>query len=273
MSPSRVDRRRLADDAVVDALAARGEPLDHLDGAVDRRAFLVGGEQQRDRAGRVGMRGDERLDRRDERGERALHVGGAAAVEPAVALGRARTGRECHCVERAGRHDVGVAGEADQRARASPRRAQRLVTPLETSVSQRKPSGARRAAISAWQPASSGVSERRAISSRASASVGRRRRVSMRAMVANGDAASCGGTATRGATRRRSRRAARLSAARSSMPGVDRQRREVAAVAAACASRRRCGSIASTRDVGAVLVDEPGEVGRRVGARSSPRRR
>ena len=30
----------------------------------------------------------------------------------------------------------------------------------------RNPSGARRAAISAWQPASSGVSERRAISSR-----------------------------------------------------------------------------------------------------------
>ncbi len=56
--------------------------------------------------------------------------------------------------------------------RASPRRAQRFVTPLRTIVSQRKPSGSSRAAISAWHPASSGVSERRAISSRTRASVG-----------------------------------------------------------------------------------------------------
>ena len=163
MSPSALDRRRLADDAVVDALAARGEPLDDADGAVDRRAFLVGGEEQRDRAGRGRVRGDEGLDRRDERRERALHVGGAAAVEPAVAL----VGRERVAIASARRGPVGTTSvwPAKQTSgRASPRRAQRLVTPLATSVSHAKPSGARRAAISAWQPASSGVSERRAIS-------------------------------------------------------------------------------------------------------------
>ena len=49
-----LDRRRLADDAIVDALARGRELLDDLDRAVDRRAFLVGRQQQRDRAGRAG---------------------------------------------------------------------------------------------------------------------------------------------------------------------------------------------------------------------------
>src|SRR5271169_357534 len=55
--------------------------------------------------------------------------------------------------------------------RASPRRAQRLVTPLQRSVSQWKPSRSSRALTISWQPASSGVCDRRAISSRASSSV------------------------------------------------------------------------------------------------------
>jgi len=54
---------------------------------------------------------------------------------------------------------------------AVPRRAQRLVTPPLVSGSRRKPSGRRQAASTSWQPPSSGVIERRAISSRASASV------------------------------------------------------------------------------------------------------
>ena len=53
--PQHVDRRRLADDAVVDALSGRGELLDDARRAVDRRTFLVGGEQQRDRSGGVGV--------------------------------------------------------------------------------------------------------------------------------------------------------------------------------------------------------------------------
>src|SRR5438552_576898 len=58
-----------------------------------------------------------------------------------------------------------------RRGRTSPRRAQRLATsPLRTG-SIANPSRARRAASSSWQPPSSGVIERRAISSRASSSV------------------------------------------------------------------------------------------------------
>ena len=103
-------RRRLADDAVVERRAALDQPVAHAHRAVARRAFLVARDQERDRAGRVGMRRDEFLGRDDHRRDRALHVGGAAAVEDAVAVGRhervAVPGRE-----RAGRDDVGVAGE------------------------------------------------------------------------------------------------------------------------------------------------------------------
>src|SRR6266699_5476333 len=57
------------------------------------------------------------------------------------------------------------------KGRTSPRRAQRFATsPLRTG-SIANPSRARRAASSSWQPPSSGVIERRAISSRASSSV------------------------------------------------------------------------------------------------------
>ncbi len=72
--------------------------------------------------------------------------------------------------ERAGRDDVGVAGEDEQLAGGRrPRRiAHRLLTRAASgpngSEVQAKPSGARRAAISAWQPPSSGVTERQAIS-------------------------------------------------------------------------------------------------------------
>src|SRR5690606_34058554 len=44
-----------------------------------------------------------------------------------------------------------------------PRRAQRLVTPPEAIVSQRKPMASRRSASRVWQPASSGVTEGRLI--------------------------------------------------------------------------------------------------------------
>ena len=114
-------RRRLADHAVVEALAARGQALDDLHRAVGGRTFLVGRDEQRDRAAGVRMLGQEPLDRRHERRERSLHVGRAAAVQVAVALGgHERVGRP-RC-ERARRHDVRVAGEAHDRMRgAAPR--------------------------------------------------------------------------------------------------------------------------------------------------------
>jgi hypothetical protein len=107
-------RGRFAHQTIVDMLAARREPIDHLDGAVDRRAFFVGGDQQADRALMVGMLPDKILDRGDERRQRALHVGGAAPVQQSVAhLRRERVARPLPA--RAGRHHVGVAGERQQR--------------------------------------------------------------------------------------------------------------------------------------------------------------
>ncbi len=52
-----------------------------------------------------------------------------------------------------------------------PLRAHRLVTPLDSMVSNVKPSGARRAISRAWQPASSGVLDCLEIRSLASAKV------------------------------------------------------------------------------------------------------
>src|SRR5690606_15935396 len=80
-----VGRRRFADDAVVDLLIALLQVLDHLDGAVDRRAFLVRSNQQADGAAvfRVGI--NEFLKGDHERRYRAFHVGGTAAVQHAAA--------------------------------------------------------------------------------------------------------------------------------------------------------------------------------------------
>ena len=46
----RFDIARLAQDAVIEFLAALGRPLQQLGRAVDRDAFLVAGDQERDRA-------------------------------------------------------------------------------------------------------------------------------------------------------------------------------------------------------------------------------
>ena len=104
------DRGRLADDAVIEFLAALRERLDHAHRAVDGGPLLVGSEQHRDRAGVIGMLADEIRDRRDERRDRGFHVGSAAAVEHAVpdrrrervALPQCRAGRSARrrCVPR-----------------------------------------------------------------------------------------------------------------------------------------------------------------------------
>ena len=160
-----VDRGGLADHAEIDGLSGGRELLDDFDGAVDRRALLVGRDQQRDGAGCRGMVGDEALDCGHECRERRFHIGGAAAVQPAVALGRhERFGLPS--VAWTCRHNVGV-GPPE-------RRQLRHRCPRGHAVGRRlrKPRGASRAASSDWQPASSGVNDGRAISSRASASVG-----------------------------------------------------------------------------------------------------
>ena len=58
-------------------------PIEELDGAVDRDAFLVAGDQQRDRAffGLAAIRGEMIERRGDEAGDAAFHIDGAAAVQ------------------------------------------------------------------------------------------------------------------------------------------------------------------------------------------------
>jgi hypothetical protein len=64
------------------------------------------------------MRSDEPLGRGDHRRHAALHVGGAAAVQDAVAYHRLE--RIClPFLARAGRHDIGMAREAQDRTLAA----------------------------------------------------------------------------------------------------------------------------------------------------------
>jgi hypothetical protein len=118
MSPSRVDRGGLADDAEVELLAALFQLLADDHGAVDARAFLVAGDQQAMPMGRIGMCGQELLHRHREGGDRGLHVGRAAAVQLAVAVA-GHEGVAGPLLQRAGGHDVGVAGEHQRAAAAA----------------------------------------------------------------------------------------------------------------------------------------------------------
>ena len=118
-------RGGLADDAVVEQLAARLERRADPDGAVDREAFLVGGDEESDRSRMRGPRGDELLAGHHHRGQRGLHVGGAAAIQLAVTHVRFE-GVRMPLLQRAGRHHIGVAGEADHRGCAAAPRPQVL---------------------------------------------------------------------------------------------------------------------------------------------------
>jgi hypothetical protein len=121
----RVDGARLADDAVVDAFAALLELLDDAHGPVDGRAFLIGGEEKRDRARMLRALGDERFRGDDERGDGGLHVRRAAPVELAV-TDRGHEGIGMPFGQRPGRHHIGVAGEADDGLRGTAARPEIL---------------------------------------------------------------------------------------------------------------------------------------------------
>src|SRR5436190_7785597 len=110
----RILRRRLTDDAVVDSLAARLEPLDDADRAVERGALFVRSQQESDRAGVRWPLCGEGFNRDDERGDRGLHVGAASAEKPAVAQ---RRHERVAVPLRKGprRDDVGVSGKAEKR--------------------------------------------------------------------------------------------------------------------------------------------------------------
>ena len=106
---------RLAHQAMVEALALLRHPFEHLAGAVDGGAFLVAGDEKADRAVDLPP---ARLDiierRRDEAGDRSLHVGGASSIEHAAedVCGEGRMPPELRVARR---HHVGMAGEAKMR--------------------------------------------------------------------------------------------------------------------------------------------------------------
>jgi hypothetical protein len=117
---------RLAQDGVIEFLAARRRPLQQLDGAIDRDAFLVTSDEERDRALRLAaVRGQIVERRRHLAGDRALHVDRTAAVEHAVGdlAGERRMG-PFRVVAR--RHHVGVAGEHEMRRRRADARVEVL---------------------------------------------------------------------------------------------------------------------------------------------------
>ena len=75
----------LADEAPVDALAARAEDLDHPPRAVDGRAFLIARQEKRQRSARLGVGGEKPLRCRDHGREPAFHIRRPAAIEASVA--------------------------------------------------------------------------------------------------------------------------------------------------------------------------------------------
>jgi hypothetical protein len=105
---------RFADQCPGDFFTPGFERLDHLDGAVDRDALLVAGDQQGDRPKMIGMIGDKRFTGGYHRGNAGFHVGGAAAEEHAVAnFGDKRVA--IPFFQRPGRHYVGMTGKCKHR--------------------------------------------------------------------------------------------------------------------------------------------------------------
>ncbi len=97
---------------MVETFAALGRPLQELHRAVDGDALLVAGDQQRNRAFfRLAAIGAEIVERRrDETGDAALHVDGAAAVKlVACDLASKRRVPPGRLIAR--RHHIGMAGE------------------------------------------------------------------------------------------------------------------------------------------------------------------
>ena len=155
------DRGRFADDAVIHFLAALLERFDYAHGAVDRRAFFVGGKQHRERARMIGVLRNEIGQRDDERRERAFHVGSAAPVEHAVPDRRRERIARPLLDGPVGTTSVWPAKHTS--GAAVPRRAHRLSTPPWLIFSHSKPSGFKCSISRSMQPASSGVTERREI--------------------------------------------------------------------------------------------------------------
>ena len=103
--------RRLADEAVIDALAFLRKRFQNRPGAVDVDAFFVTGDEQADGAFRLALR-QHALHGGDETGDGGFHIGGAASIERA-AVDLRREGIMPPRFRVAHRYDVGVARETE----------------------------------------------------------------------------------------------------------------------------------------------------------------
>ena len=116
-----VAARRLADDAMIEALAFFISPAQQLFRAIDGRAFLVAGDKETDRALVRSVPRDISAGGGGKGGDAPLHVGGAAPPDRAIGqLGRERIEPPFRRV--AHRHDIGMAGKDEKgRTRADAR--------------------------------------------------------------------------------------------------------------------------------------------------------
>src|SRR5262249_56746326 len=106
-------RGRLADQRRIEMIAAIASPLDQLDRAVEPRAFLVAGDEQRQRA--AWFPGAEKNERSgDEAGDAALHVDGSPPIERAAVDDAFEGWMQPACLV-TGRHHVGMTGEDEVR--------------------------------------------------------------------------------------------------------------------------------------------------------------
>ncbi len=110
--------RRLADQAPVDLLSAALEVIDDPACPVARIAFFIAGDQKSNGAAVPGAARDESLAGGHHGGQAAFHVGGATPIEEAVVEMGGEWRRDPIALGPA-RHDVGVAGEAEQRRGAA----------------------------------------------------------------------------------------------------------------------------------------------------------
>ena len=177
----RVRVGRLADEAVVEALAARLRPVEQLDGAVDGGPFLVAGDQEGRSSRRRPAAVRATIGRAPPRRSRdaALHVDGAAPVEHAVG-DLAGKGRVCPPASSpGGTTSVWPAKTSCGRARPDRGRrgSRRPACPApRRSGAATEASRSRSPASSASAPPSAGVTERQRTSACISAteSVGSR---------------------------------------------------------------------------------------------------
>ena len=108
--------RGLAYDAPVNALATLAQQLCDAARAIDRGALFIAGDQKGDRAAVARMRAHELLGRGQHRRKSALHVRSPSSVEHSIA-DFGHEGIAAPRLQRAGRYDVGVSGEAEHRWR------------------------------------------------------------------------------------------------------------------------------------------------------------